>query len=169
MSTAENPHGPPSPSREFYLSDPRSAEIRGTCIAFICTVDGLLYTARDEHERVGLYGQTELLNGRLIELGVQRNMHVREPKHPIDFFWSNPVSAAEYLAGQLLILAGDTIIPYAEAAPIIREFSEDIALGVYLHDSKILPKAHKFEIQQGIVEFARDGFAVSPEELEQDR
>lgn len=54
--------------------------------------------------------------------------------------------------------------------PLVSEFSESIAPGVYIHDPEILPeKAQKFKKQQGIIEFVREGFDLDTEDLEHDR
>lgn len=97
------------PTRDFYLNDPRSAEIRTACLeAFIplaqTQVDPGLPLTNQEREDLSVI--LERVNGKLIELGIKPNLHVGTS---VETLRNNPVMTAEWVAGQLLGLLGDSV------------------------------------------------------------
>lgn len=152
------------PDIKFYRSNPRSNTIRETCIPAIDALDRLLHDPKvTEYSefRSSLYSQLEMVNGKLVELGIKPGMHLGKP---LADFQTNPVTAAEFLAGQLIPLTGRSIPSETEVMPIIEEFTEKKVGNARVIDSQSLPdKAHDFRVVRGVVELIRNNFDIKPE------
>lgn len=157
------------PDKTFYLSNQRSNEIRAACIPGIQALNKLLSDPAVINDRAiqsTLYSDLEVVNGRLIELGITPGMHVGEP---LSAFQSNSVTAAEFLAGQLISLTGRTIPTEKGTTPIIKEFSEGSIGNATLVKGGVLPdKGVEFLTTRGVVAFIEDGFDI-PQKDETDK
>lgn len=149
------------PDISFYQSDPRSKEIREICIPAINALNRLLHdpgVGKDSELRLSLYSQLEEVNGRLVELGIRPGMHLGKP---LEAFQGNSVTAAEFLASQLIPLTGRNIPSESDAAPIIEEFTEEKSENVRIFDSQALPgKANDFRTIRGVVAFIEENFDI---------
>lgn len=112
------------PNRDFYLSNPRSTELRGVSLAVIKCLYSLLHVPeiiQDVEKQREIYAELEAHNSRLIELGITPDMQVElDP----EVYRQNPVIMAEWVAGQLIPFTGRRIVSEAEVLPMIQEFSE---------------------------------------------
>lgn len=110
------------PTREFWASEPRSSKLREVNLAIANRVLDLLHdpeVMRDSDRQHRLYTELEALNGELIELGVTPDMQV---DLPVETYGTDPVIAAEWIAGQLIQFTGQRLVSEQEAQPIIGEF-----------------------------------------------
>ncbi len=152
------------PNISFYRSNPRSNAIRETCIPAINALDRLLRdpgVGKNPDLRSSMYSQLEEANGKLVELGIEPGMHLGKP---FGAFQASSVTAAEFLASQLIPLTGRSIPSEADVMPIIEEFTEEKAGNARIVDSQTLPdKAQDFRVVRGAVEFIKDSFDIKPE------
>lgn len=166
--SAEN--RPWRPNKDFYLSNPRSREIRGACLLALQGLERLMNdpeVAKDSAKKSELYAQIEVQNGKLIELGIRPEMHVGKPEED---FKANPVMTAEYLAGQLFDLMGIQIPSETEIVPIIQEHNElqeekSIAL---VELSRLPKKFHEHAVNRTMLNFIEENFDIVAEANEQE-
>jgi len=149
------------PSVEFYQSNAKAEDIRAACIPILQKLHKLFYdpeVTEDSSERSKLYAQLELDNGKLLGLGIEPNMKLgRDFKE----YHSPPLTAAEYLAGQLIKLTGEHIPAMSEFTGSVGENTvslEDEAKIVEADDFS--PQARDFSVKQQIFNFVKDGFAI---------
>lgn len=127
------------PNREFYLADHRSAQLRGESLNVIRYLLALLYCPEVVAKMGGesaIYVQLEILNGRLIELGVGPDM---QTGYPPEIYETNPVTSAEWVAGQLIKFTGERIPSEATAKRLIEEFSDSEAGAMRVIGAKNMP------------------------------
>ncbi len=130
----------PEPTKEFFLSDPKSAKIRETSLVIIQKIAELLHDpelADNPTEKAVAYSTIQNLTHELTELGITPNMHVGIEGTEIK---SDPVIAAEYIAGQLLKLTDTHIISEKKVSPLLDEFNELPQDQVRLIDTQNMPK-----------------------------
>lgn len=151
------------PDISFYQSDPRSKEIREVCIPAISALKQLLYDSevgKNSELRLSLYSQLEKVNGRLVELGIKPGMHLGKP---LEAFQGNSITAAEFLASQLIPLTGRNIPSESDVMPIIEEFTEKKSGNARILDSQTLPgKANDFRTIRSVVAFIEENFDIKP-------
>lgn len=112
------------PTKEFLTSTPRSSQIREVCLGIVNRLNALLHDpeiAQNTDRQSQLYAELEAQGGKLIELGIKPDMHVGQP---LEAYKSNPVTAMEYVAGQLYETTGHKVVSESQSMPIIQEFSE---------------------------------------------
>lgn len=107
------------PTKDFFLTNPRSAQLRGICLSIVHNLDALIHDP--EVVQSDAYAQLEALNGQLIELGVRLYMQEGLPQ---EIYSQNPVIYAEWFAGQIIRLTGVHIVSESEIVPIRQEFSQ---------------------------------------------
>lgn len=153
------------PTKEFLLSDPRSAQIREVCIGIVRRLDTLLHNpevARSQDEQSQIYAELEAAGGKLIELGIVPDMHVDEPA---EAFKANPVMTAEYVAGQLYETTGHTVVSETAAMPIIQEMTEAQSGPVSVISGKNLtPKLREFIIMREMVNVGYSFLDAKPQD-----
>ncbi|MDP3733149.1 MAG: hypothetical protein Q8Q91_01275 [Candidatus Daviesbacteria bacterium] len=106
VGSPEELDGKWEPKKDFYLSNPRSAEIRSVCLTIIQALERLMSdtdVAQDPSIQTDLYAQIEIQNGKLIDLGIRAGMNLGKK---VEDYEVNPIMSAEYLAGQLFSLMG---------------------------------------------------------------
>lgn len=135
MSLEEGGNKLPEPTREFYLSDPRSAVLRQHCIEMIHAFYRLITGGLPLDESASAYAELYTHKVDLDSLGVVGNMHVIEPPHPREYFVADSVVASEFIAGQLINLLDQPFASATEAIPTIQEFSEGSMETGYLIES----------------------------------
>lgn len=124
------------PTKDFYLNNSRSNEIRSACLEALIP---LAQTQEDPNppltnqEREDLSVTLERVNGKLIELGIKPNLHVGTN---VEILRNSPVMTAEWVAGQLLSLLGDSVTTTNQVGPIIGEYN-------------ILPTDHELSLTSG--------------------
>ncbi len=134
------------PTIKFYLQNKRAAELRGLCINIIKHVRSLITDeGLEQADKNIIKSQLEDLYEKLSELGISPKMSMNRP---VNEYRNNPVTAAEYLAGQLICLRNIKIRSEAELEPIAREFSEgkvhsDEDYNRYVLENSTLPQAIK--------------------------
>lgn len=154
---------PWKPDAAFYESDPRSKEVRATCVPAINSLNKLIYdplVRADAGLRSSLYSQIQEANNRLVELGVSPSMHEGKP---YEYFKSNPVVASEFLAGQLANIMGNTIPSESDAMAIIEEFSEGDMFGGKLVGEGAPAKSYEYMALRGALAFIEGNFDIKPE------
>lgn len=96
------------PDAEFYNQNPRSARIRDVCVEVITLLEKVYqYRGRpDAYQRdlLAFYSQLELLDGRLISLGISLAMHPN-----IILEEADSIQLAEWLASQLEVWTGPSL------------------------------------------------------------
>jgi hypothetical protein len=110
---------PPPENRAFYDRDPRSCRLRAGCLAVVHAWDLLLHdrlVARDPQMQTALVRKNAQVGIWFEQHGVTPDMHQQEAKKG---FTDDPVTRAEYIAGQVL--------PYTELEP----GTDSMALEVY--------------------------------------
>lgn len=147
-----SPQKPWRPNADFFLSDPRSAELREVCIGIVTRIEDLSEdpeTRDNEERKLTLYAELELLGGRLIEMGIEPNMNEGLPQST---YQASPVISAEWLAGQLYEFTGHTVTPISDVIRIIEEFDESEIAGVSGVDMSQAPnKLKDFVVNRQIV------------------
>lgn len=129
------------PTRDFYLGNPRSVQIRDICVAILNDFDVLLHdpqAARDEARRGSLYRRLFGLDTKLVELGIVPDMHQELKEDELE---KDPVLAAERAAAIIGQEIGKKIVPSEEVQPLIEEFSMSSNGQVYALDlNQRMPK-----------------------------
>ncbi|HJZ05865.1 MAG TPA: hypothetical protein VJ327_08490 [Patescibacteria group bacterium] len=170
MSTENRPSQPRreqawNPTKEFLLSEPRSAEIREVCVGIVRRLDALLHdpeVAGSQDRQSQLYAELEMQGGHLIELGIKPGLHVGKP---LEAFQSSPVTMAEYVAGQLIEQTGANVVSESAAMPIIQEMSEAQSGSAHLISGKnITPKLRDFMVMRSIVNVGYRFLDAEPED-----
>lgn len=116
--------------KDFFESNPRSAEVRGVCSRALEHLGALLH---DESVAASLdlqgehYAALEQLNGKLVELGICEDMNIDDWEDDKD--WRDPARLSEWAAGQLIGCMGVNIPSRNAAMPSMREFSEGEGFG----------------------------------------
>lgn len=155
---------PWQPTKKFYESDPRSSQIRQVCIPIIKVIYRLQLDpeiAENFDMRSDLYAQLEVLNGNLIDLGIEQHIHRGKS---LEVFQANPVTAAEFLAGQLIPFTGRKIVSEKEAMPSIQEFTAEKVGQTRMIESRDLPqKMEDFRTTRAVVAFIKNAFDVEVE------
>lgn len=164
--TVENRQGQPwQPTKEFYLSNPRSAQLREVGVAIVRKLDVLLHdpeVAQNQDRQSQLYAELEMHGGQLIELGIVPHMHVGKPQ---EAFQSDPVVMAEYVAGQLYETTGHQVVSETQAMPIVEEFSEAQSGRAHLLSGKNLPnKLKDFMVMRSMVNVGYRFLDAEPED-----
>ena len=156
------------PTKEFYFSNPRSAQIREVSVAIVRKLDTLLHdpeVARSQDRQSQLYAELEMHGGQLIELGIGPNMHVGKPQ---EAFQADPVVMAEYVAGQLYETTGHQVVSETAAMPIIQEMSEAQSGPVHVISGKnITPKLRDFIVMRSMVNVGYRFLDAEPEDKPQ--
>jgi hypothetical protein len=101
-----------------FEADPRAKAIRDTSLEVLDVLDRLLHDAGMD-KQAG-YASLERLNGRLIELGVQKNMCT----HLEQSAYHDPLTMARYTAGQVVIELGKRVFSEQEVIPVIAEHAQ---------------------------------------------
>ncbi len=112
------------PTKEFLMSNPRSAELRGVNLGIVNRLNKLLHdpeVAESRDKQSQIYAELEAQGGKLIELGIKPEMHVGKA---LEEFKSDPVAITEYIAGQLYEATGHQVTSERAAVPIVQVFSE---------------------------------------------
>lgn len=117
-----------------YNSNPRSKALRDITVKALRDVEMLLYEEPEDKQRY--YAEIESLAGQLISMGIVRDMHTGKSQA----FFRDPVNAAEYCAGQLLVSSGSHVVSEHDALPIIQEFSIHQSENTYLVPTADAPK-----------------------------
>jgi hypothetical protein len=94
------------PKADFFKSTPRSAELHEVCGDILKKVDSLYpdgKSAQDEAQKQTLNQELKTLGTKLRELGIKPRMN---DGMILDAYKSNPVTAMEWVAGQLYSLTG---------------------------------------------------------------
>ncbi|MDO8638938.1 MAG: hypothetical protein Q7R43_05155 [Candidatus Daviesbacteria bacterium] len=155
---------PWQPTIEFYLSNPRSAQLREIGIAIVRKLDALLHdpeVAQNRDRQTQLYAELEIHGGQLIELGIKPNMHVGKP---LEAFQSDPVVMAEYVTGQLYETTGHTVVSETAVMPIIQEMSEVQSGPAHVISGKnITPKLKDFMVMRCMVNVGYRFLNAEPE------
>jgi hypothetical protein len=123
------------PTAAFYESDTTSRDIRAVCIQIIDRMDMLRYGDVSEQEKTALYGQLDADKKRLVSMNITAGMHKGIPLIKVK---DDPVLTAEYLAGRLLPLVGERIIPASEAPQLYREGADPTLRPLYEQYAKQL-------------------------------
>lgn len=158
MAKSRPSEQPSQPSRKDFLKNDRSKAIRETCIGILKGVDALLHdpqVAQDDDAQQRVYGELESLNGKLIELGIKPHMHVGAPQEK----FQDPVTMAEYVAGQIYSLTGESVVSETGAMPAIKEYSEQKVEGdeetptmhVVKNEGKVPKKMKDFMVARSMV------------------
>jgi len=154
-----------NPTKEFLTSDPRSAEIRKVCIGIVRRLDNLLHDPKvDQNQDIQsqLYAELEAHGGKLIELGIEPNMHVGKP---LEAFKSSAVTMTEYVAGQLYETTGHTVVSETAAMPIIQEMSEAQSGSAHVISGRnITPKVRDFMVLRSMVNVCYRFLDAEPED-----
>lgn len=149
------------PDESFYSSNERSQRIREVSLAITNKLHRLLYdpsTANDPEKQRQVYAELEKHNGDLIELGVKPGMHVGKA---VEAFKSNPETAAEFLAGQLIGLTGRRIPTETSAIRTAEEFGvREGNLPVMAKAGEIPTRTTDFMIVKDTVEIVHRLFAA---------
>ena len=162
----ERSQGQPwQPTKEFYLSNPRSAQLREIGVAIVRKLDALLHdpeVAQNQDRQSQLYAELEIHGGQLIEMGIEPHMHVGKPQ---EAFQADPVVMAEYVAGQLYETTGHQVVSEAAAMPIIQEMSEAQSGPVHVISGKnITPKLRDFIVMRSMVNVGYRFLDAEPED-----
>lgn len=158
MFEDESESAPFESMEEFYQSNAKAEDIRNACIPILQKLYTLLYNeevAKDKGEQARLYSQLELDNGKLIDLGVSSKMKMGKP---LKEYQSNPLTAAEFFAGQLIPLTGTQIPSEKEAVALLEEFSQPL-------DSELPPKLREFNTKRDMFRFIQYGFAIDDQTI----
>jgi hypothetical protein len=156
----------PNPAiRDLLLTNARSAVLREVSLGIITRVDALLHDSdivHDQNKQVQLYAELEAQGGRLVELGIESNMHVGTPHH---VFLSQPVLMAEYIAGQCCKLAGSPVVAEHDILPTIQEMGESHAGSLHVIEGKNnTPRLGTFLAVQAMVNSLYGCLGASSEE-----
>ncbi len=154
-----------APTREFYLGNPRSAQVRGVCIAIVNDFDALLrdpQAACSDRKRESLYRRLLGLDTRLTELGIQPGIH---EDLSYDDLEADPIKAVEFIAGVIGQEIGQQITPRSEVEHLIEEFGE-IVDGRYRIDLEqpMLAKLKRHLDLRILVEWTHELLATAPSE-----
>lgn len=164
------------PNAAFFLSDPRSAELREVCIGIVeCTTslseDPAI--ASDIPSQQQLYAELEHLGGRLIGMGIEDDMNTGLPE---EAYRADPVITAEWIAGQLLSCTGSHIPSETEIIPIVQEFAIEMippiqeltevkAENVHAIDLEgIPPKMQRFMEEKALLSFIQSLLDIPPKD-----
>lgn len=161
MFEDESESAPFQSMEEFYQSNAKAEDIRNACIPILQKLHQLLYNeevAKDKGEQARLYSQLELDNGKLIDLGVSSKMKM---DRSLKEYQSNPLTVAEFFAGQLIPLTGTQIPSEKEAVALMEEFSQSRDNDTFLAESSELPqKLREFITKRNRFRFIQWGFAI---------
>ena len=145
-----------------YLSNPRSQELRDICLHMLAAFEALLYGP--EHMKLQAHAQLEHYNGQLIELGITTGMKAGLSQEA----YRDPVTAAEYLAGQLVEELGHISLSESQVKRSVEEWSEAEQEGVHLLSTHNLPdNVHQFAIHQQVITTVAHFFGRSQQEREE--
>lgn len=163
---SEEPRGSQSwATPEFYESNARADDIRSACVPILQKLHRLFYDPaiiEDFTERSRILSEIELDNGALIELGVELRM---EEGRALVEYQSNPLVAAQYLAGQLLRLIETDTDSSASTKQIgegVEELGDDVMI---INSLDFSPQARDFAVKQQMFLFIKDGFAIDDSTL----
>lgn len=150
--------GRTGPTRDQFVADPRSMELRAVSLALLAAFEALLCeTGQQDEVRVRI----EHLNGRLIELGVTASMNEGLAKSA----YKDPVTAAEYLAGQLVVEAGRAVPTGSQVVRDVQEWSEAEDRSVDLLSTEHMSQpVREVTVRQGLIELIRQMFAYEARE-----
>lgn len=156
------------PNAEFFLSNPRSAELRDVCIGIARRVEDLIYNpevTENRDRQLTIYAELEMLGGKLIEMDISPEMNTGLP---LEVYKSNPVTTAEYIAGQLYPFTGHSVISEKEIIPVTQELNETDLETVSLMENRIIPnKMRRFLVERRVISFIRDSLDI-PEPNEEE-
>lgn len=168
MSEQDRPNGQNGewqPTREFYLANPRSAQIRSVCIEILHDFDALIHDpkAQAEARRASLYRRLFGLDTRLTELGIYSDIHEDLDECELE---REPVLMTEFVAGIIGQEIGREVVTAEEARPLVEEFSISRDGQVFCLDmNQPLPRKLKefLEIEY-LVFWGYQTLAISPSE-----
>ncbi len=167
IGSPEELDGKWEPKKDFYLSNPRSAEIRSICLIVIQALERLMSDVEVAHElsiKADLYAQIEIQNGKLIGLGIRAGMHIG--KNVKDFSASSIISA-EYLAGQLFRLMGIKVSSETELYNISQEHNELEEKSFVLFDPDMLPtQGRDYLVYRSVLNHITTKFDIGDEEFD---
>lgn len=153
------------PTAAFFLSDPRSAELREVCIEIVECATSLSEDsaiASDISSQQQLYAQLEHLGGKLLGMDIAGDMNTGLPE---EVYKSDPVKTAEWIAGQLLPLTGSHVLSETEMIRPIQEFTETRAENICGIDLEgIPPKVRDFMRGKVLLSFVRSLLDIPPKD-----
>lgn len=162
------PQEPWRPTKDFYLTNPRSAELREVGLGIVRRLDALLHdpkVSEDQEKQSQLYAELEAQGGRLIELGIEPDMHVGKPE---EAFKSSPVTMAEYVAGQLFETTGAQVISERDISSTVQEMSETSSGSAhFIKGENVTPRLRDFMVMRSMVNVGYHFFGAQPEETYQ--
>lgn len=151
MASEQDPRIGWRPTKEFLLSGPRSAQIRDVCVGIVRRLNALLYdpaVGKSSDRQSQLYAELEAQGGKLIELGIEPEMHVGKP---FEEFQASPVITAEWVAGQFYRATGVTVASETAVMPIIEELSENPNGQPFMGSANIPPRLKDFGVMSTLV------------------
>lgn len=146
------------PTKDFYLKNSRSCELREICIEAIRNLDLKDKSNNDnffsdEACKILIHLRFERIYQKLLELGIANGIH---DGNDLEFFQSSPVNSAEWLAGKIFQL-----IDKKEDLLETSRFGKPTT-----NLRKAESESKKFLAQKMIREIIVTLFAVTPDELE---
>ena len=151
-----------SVQRKDFLSNPHSKDIRDICLNMLAAFEALLYGT--ESIKAQAYAQLERCNGMLIELEITPEMKTGLPEEA----YNDPVTAAQYLAGQLIEQLEHISPSQSKVIRSVEEWSETTQENIHLLSTNSSPSdVHKFIVHQQVITTIANLFDRSKEELEE--
>ena len=148
--------------RKDYLSVPRSREIRDISLNMLAAFEALLYGEPSMNAQA--HAQLEHCNGQLVALGVTPRMKTGLSSDLYD----DPVTAAEYLAGQLLDGLGHISLSEREVARLIEEWSdENLGNGHLLSLENMPSEIQAFRVHRDVIARVANNFDRSEQEAKE--
>lgn len=155
------------PTEAFYNGDPEASEIRSVTLRAADAYDALL---QGDPEAVGALMEA---NQRLRDLGIAEDMHTIDLGDPerdgkVRSLKSDPVAAAEFVAGQVIkIFTRDGAFSVPDASLFAEHNLLDNAAGPYaiFELEHTNPQIYDFLVRRGVIERARAMLdATNPED-----